>query len=855
VTTDDQGKAVKMLGTAQDVTERKLAEQSLRASQESLQRIVEGSLDMIIVSNKNRKIVLFNKAAEKIFQYKRDEVLGKDTQFLFAALGEREKIHEVMMANDRFVGEILNKKKNGDIFPTFLSASVLRDEHGEVVGHMGVSRDISDQKQAEASLSASREAFSRVVEGSLDIIISVDPSRKITLFNPAAEKAFGFRADEVLGGTVQVLYADMKDYEAVSVALRTKYQFVGEVMNLRKDGTMFPSFLSASSLRDREGNVIGSMGISRDITEQKRSEAKFRGLLESAPDAMVIVDGKGEIVIVNSQVERLFGYHRDELIGKKVELLIPERFQGRHARHRSGYSHEPRGRAMGVGLDLYARRRDGSEFPVEVSLGPLETDEGMLVMSAIRDTTERRKVESALRESDERFRAMVEGVKDYALIMVDPSGKVLNWNAGAERIHGYQEEEIVGKSIYAFYLPEDRQRAKPMRGLELAEAEGRFEDECWHVRKDGSRYWANVIVTPLRSDGGALRGFSKITRDITDRKRAEKKFRDLLESAPDAMLIIDGKGSIVLVNSQTEKLFGYKRDELIGVSPETLVSGLLHLNLSRAKGSILRKTASGSSAVVELTGKKSDGSQFPVEISLSPLETDEGILVSTAIRDITSRKLAEQQAREVFKREILLKEIHHRVKNNLQIVSSMLNLQSEYFRDPRTVELLAESQNRIRSISLIHDMLYRSNDLSRVNLGEYIESLTAHLVRSFGNERSKIDLRIRAENIVLGLDTAIPCGLIINELVSNSLKYAFPDGRKGLITVDLESQDGGTYALAVRDNGVGFPAGLDFRKTTTLGLQLVGMFVEQLDGVMSMHNKQGTEFRITFKELRYEERS
>jgi two-component sensor histidine kinase len=229
-----------------------------------------------------------------------------------------------------------------------------------------------------------------------------------------------------------------------------------------------------------------------------------------------------------------------------------------------------------------------------------------------------------------------------------------------------------------------------------------------------------------------------------------------------------------------------------------------------------------------------------------------GVRASGELERLMAKEATEASLRD---KELLLREIHHRVKNNLQIVSSMLNLQSEYFRDPRTVELLAESQNRIRSISLIHDMLYRSNDLYRVNLGEYIESLTAHLIRSFGNERSKIDLRIKAENIILGLDTAIPCGLIINELVSNSLKYAFPDGRKGLITVDLRSCEGGDYALAVKDNGVGFPEGLDYRHTTTLGLQLVGMFVQQLEGVMELRNSRGTEVRITFKELKYLERS
>jgi formate hydrogenlyase transcriptional activator len=258
----------------------------------------------------------------------------------------------------------------------------------------------------------------------------------------------------------------------------------------------------------------------RDASEHTR--ALFKKLFLASPDAIVVTAIDGHISAVNPAAERLFGYPETELIGNLVEILIPERLRGRHPQYRGSYAAAPSVRPMGTGLELFGRRKDGTEFPVDIMLSPVEETGETSVLTVIRDITERKQAETALRRSEERFRLLVEGARDYAIFMLDPEGKVATWNSGAERIKGYGAEEILGRHFSIFYPQESVQRGKPQHELEIAAAEGRFEDEGWRIRKDSSRFWANVIITALRGKNGELVGFSKVTRDFTERKSAEE---------------------------------------------------------------------------------------------------------------------------------------------------------------------------------------------------------------------------------------------------------------------------------------------------------------------------------------------
>lgn len=251
---------------------------------------------------------------------------------------------------------------------------------------------------------------------------------------------------------------------------------------------------------------------------------KFRRLLEAAPDALLVVDRTGQILLANSQSERIFGYSKDELLHQPVEILIPEPSRQGHRQHRAAYHAAPSYRPMGIGLVLSGRRKDGSVFPVEISLSSWEEMGEMLVLASIRDVTEKKQAEEKLRLSEARFRALVQEVRDYAILMLDPVGRVVSWNEGAERIKGYGADEIIGQHFSRFYPSEDIQRGKPEDELRIAAAEGRCEDEGWRIRKDGSRFWASVVITALHDRDGNLLGFTKVTRDITEGKRAREAF-------------------------------------------------------------------------------------------------------------------------------------------------------------------------------------------------------------------------------------------------------------------------------------------------------------------------------------------
>ncbi|MBI2255100.1 MAG: PAS domain S-box protein [Proteobacteria bacterium] len=435
---------------------------------------------------------------------------------------------------------------------------------------------------------------------------------------------------------------------------------------------------------------------------------------------MIMVNAAGRIEMVNIQAERVFGYARTEMVGQPVEMLLPERMRGHHPALRGAFFGDPQSRPMGIGRELFARRKDGSEFPVEIGLNPIDTSEGTMVLSAI--------------------------------------------------------------------------------------------------------------------------------VDISERKRSEERFRLVVEAAPNAMVMINARGEIEMVNAQAERVFGYTRAELLGRPVEMLVPERF-----RGHHPALRNSFSGSAearsmgAGRDLFALRKDGSEFPVEIGLNPIETEDGVMVLSAIVDISDRKQKEYRIEQALKeKDLLLGEIHHRVKNNLQIVHSLLDLQSGQISDQAVLAMLRDAQNRVHSMALIHQTLYQSQDFAKVDFGTFLDSFVPVLISSYALHGNNIALDISTQGVALPINTAVPCGLIVNELVSNALKHAFPDGQQGKILLELRAVDDRNLVLSVSDDGVGLPPDLDARMAGSLGLQLVSTLGAQLRGKLDIHHGQPTRFMLHF---------
>ncbi len=557
---------------------------------------------------------------------------------------------------------------------------------------------------------------------------------------------------------------------------------------------------------------------------------------------MVMINASGRIEMVNAQTERLFGYSRTELLGRPVEMLVPQRFRDHHPELRNSFFKDPRARPMGAGRDLYGLKQDGSEFPVEIGLNPIETAEGTMVLSAIVDITERKRLE-------ERFRQVVESAPN-AMVMINASGRIEMVNAQTERVFGYSRTELLGRPVEMLVPQRFRDHHPELRNSFFKDPRARpmgAGRDLYGLKQDGSEFPVEIGLNPIETAEGTM-VLSAIV-DIAERKRLEERFRQVVESAPNAMVMINASGRIEMVNAQTERVFGYSRTELLGRPVEMLVPQRFRSHHPELRNSFFKDPlARPMGAGRDLYGLKQDGSEFPVEIGLNPIETAEGTMVLSAVVDISDRKQKEKSIQAALKeKDLLLGEIHHRVKNNLQVIHSLLELQGSKIKDEVALRLLIESQNRIKSMALIHQTLYESKDFARVDFRSFLDTLVPTLVSSYSVDPSLVTLSIDAAEVSLPIKVAVPCGLIVNELISNALKHAFPGARQGVIQIGLATGPNGKVLLSVADNGVGIPRELDLANATTLGLQLVTLLSDQLGADITMQRSNPTRFLLRFK--------
>jgi len=420
------------------------------------------------------------------------------------------------------------------------------------------------------------------------------------------------------------------------------------------------------------------------------------------------------------------------------------------------------------------------------------------------------------------------------------------------------------------FIPPEEQDAVGMevaKALETDDLNFSSTFQHWMIRADGGRRYIVVRIRIMTDEQGHKIGTKGVNQDITEFKMAEEalneadqRLAEIIDFLPDATFAIDVEGRVISWNRAIEEMTWVWSEEILGKDNYEYSlpfygerrPGLIDLFNSSDEEierhyQNLKKNGKVLTAETEVTLK---GERRTVWVKAVPLEDSKGNFIGAieAIRDITDLRNAEKKLKKSLKeKETLLKEIHHRVKNNLMIISSLLNLQSHYIKDKEALDVFRESQNRAKSMALIHERLYQSTDLKNIDFGDYIRSLTTDLYHSMVSDPGRVNLDLDLEDVKIDINTVVPLGLIVNELVTNSMKYAFPDDECGHIKVELHHEHE-NVVLRVSDNGVGFPRDVDYKNTNSLGLQLVNNLIIQIDGELELDNNQGTTFTIRFKE-------
>jgi PAS domain S-box-containing protein len=460
------------------------------------------------------------------------------------------------------------------------------------------------------------------------------------------------------------------------------------------------------------------------------------------------------------------------------------------------------------------------------------------------------KAEEALRVSEGKYRGLFENSTDF-IYTLDLEGNFTDVNRAAEHLTGYTKAELLKMNFKDYTSSDDHERI--FQGFNRTfTTEEPLQDFPLEVAvKDGAIKYFETSAAPLW-EGDKIVGFQGNSRDITARKQAENALkasqaytRNIIDSSLDMIITVDMNRRIVEFNKAAERTFGYNRENVAGSLVDILYGD------PKEGLEVHRTTVEQGQCLREVLNRRKNGELFPNFLSASLLIDLHGNVqgVMGVSRDITEQKHAEQQIKHSLKeKEVMLREIHHRVKNNMQIISSLLKLQASHLTDEAALEMFTESQNRIRAMSLIHERLYRTDDLARVDFSEYVRSLTRNLLAMYRATAPQVTLAIDIRDISLEINAAIPCGLIINELVTNCFKHAFPGGRRGTITVAFRSPQYSSYELTVQDDGVGIPEDIDVKTTESLGLHLVAILAEdQLKGDIRLSRAGGTTIQITFE--------
>ena len=898
------GKCERIYGIFQDITAIKNSEKELYDAHMQLQAILNSGPIAIVTTDNTGLITYFNHGAEVLLGYSADEMVGLQQPSIYRLeedlLSFKEDIakrfhkdladfnpFQELAINDAFdTREWTCRRKDGTLTATQLTVTAIKNEDGEQVGFLGVSFDITDRKIAQSELLRKNKLLNHAEEISSMGHWQWDTIADKVVWSNNLYKMFELNEATVdLNFNTYFNYVHPDDKEIVtayfSKAAEDK-KFDSFTHRITTNGKIKTVQLLGEVITNYKGEVTEMIGTCQDISEQRLAENKFRGLLESAPDAMVIVNEKGKIQLVNKQAEKLFGYPAEELLEKSVEILIPKRFTANHAGHRDAFFANPNTRGMGEGKELFGMNKTGTEFPIQISLSPLQTEEGLLVSAAIRDITAQKVAENELLRKNQLL-TFAEKITMMGNWQWNTITNVVKWSANLFQIFGLDEStELTYDTYFSFVHPEDQERVT--EHVQRALLDKKFIDLIHRIQlQNGAIKTIQLLAEVNMNAAGDVTELIGTCQDVTEQRMAENKFRGLLESAPDAMVIVNEKGKIQLVNKQAEKLFGYSAKELLEKPVEILIPQRFtgnHKHKAHRDGFFSNPNTRGMGEGKELYGINKQGEEIPIQISLSPLKTEEGLLVSAAIRDITAQKLAahkineskeslEVLANKLTAQNVQLADFAHITSHNLRAPVSNLNSLLEFYKTSESEEdktnLFDKFEKVINHLTLTLNTLVEAiktknetsaalediafdevlNKTKEILSGEILK--TGTVITSNFSKISNISYnKVYLESIFLNL-------------VGNAIKYR-SEFRVPQIRIETEMEDG-KIKLMISDNGMGIDLDKHGHKLFGLnkvfhrhpdakgvGLYMTKVQIEAMQGEIVATSKvnEGSTFTINF---------
>lgn len=715
----------------------------------------------------------------------------------------------------------------------------------------------------------SDDMYRQIVETTNEGIALGDKDLKLFYVNPRLCEMFGYNEEEIIGKSPGYF---LDESQTNSFFNAKKQLFTDKKVSMickwhRKDGSTLWTLSKNTPIFDDEGNYSGILSMHSDVTslekareKLQRSEKRFKELIETNVDFIWEMDTEGKFTYCSPQIESMGGFKPEEVIGKKpYDFMVEEEGKLAHETYIQNLDAPKEFRC--VQMRVYDH--EGGFKYIEVNSKPIFSKNGILLgyRGITRDITSRVKVQEDLKESNRRFELMANGSQGL-IFVTNGNGEHLFVNDSYLEFFGVTAEQVSGTKWQPLVHPEDKSHY--LKSIaEAIKKQQPLNHQLRALRSDGEWRWIETSAMPRFSADNKYIGHVGISIDIDDRKKAEdkeklltKQLQLVLNAADMGWWHYDPTTKILKYDKRFKEIFNLDGDETTNdkifklIHPDDLPEILEKLEYALdPENPRIYPTNYRIFREDEIRWIESHGlTTFYAKETKKQARGVVGI-----VRDITDSIIAERKLRGSLKeKDVLLKEIYHRVKNNMQIIASLLSLQIEHVDEEHSKEILRDSQSRVKTMAMIHEKLYLSSDLSHINFKSYVDNLISNILYTYGVNKERIKLNLDVDNVNLNMETAIPIGLIINELVVNSIKYAFPD-RSGKITIKLK-EDTGNYVLTVGDNGVGLPGGLDLDSLKSLGLVLVTNLVEQIDGKLTMKNQNGTMFRVSFNEVHYQQR-